>query len=193
MKAKLFFILMFLFVLSTPSYSQKQEKLWMDKVNAEGIRTIGTFYHYLNTGALDALPVGFSFWAHITGEQTIYYLSIKMRNVTFPKDGALLIKTGTDDILEFKQLYNDYDTKSTHYIPYQGVIEMGTALYESSIEDFEQLLKEGIKKVRIETTGGLIDREYKPKKIEKYKSEIEVMLNLIKTETSKKKDIYSDF
>lgn len=180
-------------IISAFTFAQNQEKLWMDKVTAEGTRTIGTFYHYINNGAFDPQPVGFSFWAMINENRTTYYLSIKMRNVTFPKGGALLIKTGTDEILEFAQLYEEYETKSTHVIPQQGVIEMGTALYESSIDVYEQLLKEGIKKVRIETSGGLIDNEYKPKKIEKYKTDLGIMLNLIKTESQKKKDIYSDF
>lgn len=185
--------IVFLLLLIPSFLFGQNEKLLMDKVSADGTRTICTFYHYINTGAMDTAPIGIAFLSTIRDGIRNYFLSIKMRNVSFTEDGALLVKTSTDEILEFRQLYNEYESESTHYIPYQGIIEMGTALYNSSIEDLEKLINEGIKKVRVETSVGLVDREYKPKRVEKHKKELEAMFQMIKSESLKQKDIYTDF
>ena len=190
MKAKLCIILAFLCVSLS---CLAQEGLLMDKPGKNGSRTIGTYYHYMTKGFTDTAPVGLSIIADITPDSTKYYLSARMSNVRFPKGGVFLIKTSLGEVLELTQLSEKYDTESIHYIPNVGVINQGIGLYPISIDQLNILNQDGISKVRIETTAEVIDREYKPKQVEKYMKEFSVMFNLVLKTLSQKKDIYSDF
>lgn len=190
MKTKLYIILSFL-CFSVSCFAQ--EKLFMDKPGKNGCRTIGTYYHYMTKGFTDTAPVGLSIIAEITSDSIKYYLSTRMTNVTFAKGGVFLIKTSEGEIIELSQLSEKYDTESIHYVPNVGVINQGIGLYAITLENLNLLNQKGIAKVRIETTSQVIDREYKPKQIEKYKKEFSDMLKLITSTLSEKKDIYSDF
>lgn len=190
MKAKLYIILASL-CISLPSFAQ--EKLLMDKPGKNGHRTIGTYYHYMTKGFTDTAPIGLSIIAESYHDSTAYYLSTRTSNVRFPKGGVFLIKTLEGEVIELTQISEKYDTGSLHYIPNHGVIDHGIGLYPITIDILNILNQDGIAKVRLETTSGVIDREYKPKQVEKYKKEFTGMFKLILESLSKKKDIYSDF
>jgi hypothetical protein len=96
-------------------------------------------------------------------------------------------------VIELIQISEKHDTASRHYVPNHGVIDHGIGLYPITIDILNILNQDGIAKVRLETTTEVIDREYKPKQVERYKKEFTAMYNLILQSLSKKKDIYSDF
>lgn len=190
MKAKLYIILAAL-CFSISSFAQ--EKLFMDKPAKNGHRTIGTYYHYMSKGFTDATPIGLSIIAESFTDSIAYYLSARTSNVRFPKGGVFLIKTMEGEVIELTQISEKYDTGSIHYVPNYGVIDHGIGLYPVTLDILNILNQGGIAKVRLETTSGVIDKEYKPKQVEKYKKEFTAMYNLILESISKKKDIYSDF
>lgn len=191
MKSKLFLILSLIFTSIT--CVAQSEGLLMDKPGKEGHRTIGTYFHYIRKGFTDTAPIGLSIIADTSPEVTDFYLSVKMSNVTFPKSGVFLIKTSQGEIIELSQISEKYETKSTHYIPHMGFIEQGTGIYPVNQDILNKLKKDGISKIRIETSTEVIDREYKEKTTEKYKKEFTYIYNLIMNTLSEKKDIYSDF
>lgn len=191
MKAKLFLILSLIFTSIT--CAAQSEGLLMDKPGKDGQRTIGTYFHYIRKGFTDTAPVGLSIIADTSPEETKFYLSVKMSNVTFPKGGVFLIKTSQGEVIELSQLSEKYKTNSTHYIPRMGLIEQGTGIYPVTQDILNKLNEDGISKIRIETSAEVIDREYKEKTTEKYKKEFTYIYNLIMKTLSEKKDIYSDF
>lgn len=190
MKAKLYIILAALCV-SISSFAQ--EKLLMDKPGKNNHRTIGTYYHYMTKGFTDTAPIGLSIIAESFTDSIAYYLSARTSNVKFPKGGVFLIKTSKGEVIELTQISEKYDTGSLHYVPNHGVINHGIGLYPITIDVLNILNQDGITKVRLETTTDVIEREYKPKQVEKYKKEFTAMYNLIIESLSKKKDIYTDF
>ena len=190
MKAKLYIILAALCVSIS---SVAQQKLLMDKPGKNGYRAIGTYYHYMSKGFTDTAPIGLSIIAEVFPDSTAYYLSARTSNVRFPKGGVFLIKTSEGEVIELTQISEKYDTGSLHYVPDHGVINHGIGLYPVTIDVLNILNQDGIAKVRLETTSVVIDREYKPKQVEKYKKEFTAMYKLILESLSKKKDIYSDF
>jgi hypothetical protein len=187
-------ILMILSALSISlSCLAQQEGLMTDKPGKDGSRFIGTYYHYMSSGFTDTNPVGLSIYSDINKKRILYFLSVRMSNVTYPKGGIMLIKTSEGEIIELKQIQNDYDTESSHYIPNVGVVKKGTGFYPITVEELNTINQDGIAKVRIETSGQVIDREYKEKQIERYKKEFSSMFSLILKSISEKKDIYTDF
>ena len=192
MKTKLFLALAIILSSSLGALAQNN-KLLVDNIDKSGTRFIGTYYNYITKGFTDTTPIGFSIMAESSSAETKYYLSVKMNNVTFPKDGILLIKTSKGEIIELSQISEKHTTKDTHYIPNHGFIETGTGLYQVDENILNLIHKDGISKIRIQTSSGLIDREYKTKNTEKYKKDFDAMYTLIKETLSQKKDIYSDF
>lgn len=192
MKTKLFLALAIILSSSLGALAQNN-KLLVDNIDKSGTRCIGTYYNYITKGFTDTTPIGFSIMAESSSAETKYYLSVKMNNATFPKDGILLIKTSKGEIIELSQISEKHKTKDTHYIPNHGFIETGTGLYQVDENILNLIHKDGISKIRIQTSSGLIDREYKTKNTEKYKKDFDAMYTLIKETLSQKKDIYSDF
>lgn len=191
MKSKLYLIL--LLTLTSITCVAQTEGLLMDKPGKDGQRTIGTYFHYIRKGFTDTAPVGLSIIAYTSPEETKFYISVKMSNVSFPKGGVFLIKTSQGEIIELSQQSEKHETKSTHYIPNMGYIHQGTGIYPVTQDILNKLNEDGISKIRIETSAEVIDREYKEKTTEKYKKEFSAMFNLIFNSLSDKKDIYSGF
>lgn len=192
MKSKLLLALIISLSTSLSALAQN-DKLLIDNIDKSGTRCVGTYYNYITKGFTDTTPIGFSIRAESSSTKTSYYLSVKMNNVTFPKDGVLLIKTSKGEIIELSQMNEKHNTKDTHYIPNHGFIETGTGLYQVDENILNIIHKDGISKIRIQTSSGLIDREYKAKHTEKYKKDFDAMYSLIKETLSQKKDIYNDF
>lgn len=191
MKTKLYALLAMLFIAIT-TFAQS-EGLLMDKPGKDGSRLIGTYYHYMSKGFTDTAPVGLSIVASIKNEDVRYYLSVRMSNVTFPKSGVFLIKTSEGEVIELSQKEDEHKTHSSTYVPNIGLLQQGTGFYPITIETLNAIEQSGITKVRIETTAEVIDLEYKEKQVKKYKKEFSTMLQLIKSSTLQRKDIYSDF
>lgn len=192
MKAKSLLSIMLFLSISFSALAQNG-KLYIDTIDKEGTRCVGTYYYYIMKGFTDTAAVGLSIMAEVSTTETHYFLSVKMNNVTFPKEGVFLIKTSKGEIIELSQLQNKYKTEDIHYVPNHGFFQTGTGLYLVDENILELLHKDGISKIRIQTSSGLIDREYKPKQTEKYKKDFDKMYSLIKKTLSQKKDIYTDF
>lgn len=169
MKSKFLLFLSLIFMSIT--CAAQSEELLMDKPGKDGHRTIGTYFHYIRKGFTDTAPVGISIIADSSPEETKFYLSVKMSNVTFPNCGVLLIKTAQGEVIELSQLSEKHETKSTHYIPNMGFSEHGTGIYPITQDALNMLEQDGISKIRIETSAEVIDREYKEKTTDKYKKE----------------------
>ena len=176
------------------------QNITLDKVNQDGSRIIGTDGYIVKTKFTDRNPLIYSLKSYVTTEgSTIFYLCISissMKSYTIPQNGILLIKTCKDDVIECKQLDESYKTEDIigKYIPLiNQSIHVSNAIYPISESDLELVIKDGIKKVRLETEFQNIDSEYNSNKSILLKEKMEIMFNLLHNALKTKKDIRDDF
>lgn len=176
------------------------QNITLDKVNQDGSRIIGTDGYIVKTKFTDRNPLIYSLKSYVTTEgSTIFYLCISissMKSYTIPQNGILLIKTCKDDVIECKQLDESYKTEDIigTYIPLiNQSIHVSNAIYPISESDLELVIKDGIKKVRLETEFQNIDSEYNSNKSILLKEKMEIMFNLLHNALKTKKDIRDDF
>lgn len=176
------------------------QNITLDKVNQDGSRIIGTDGYIVKTKFTDRNPLIYSLKSYVTTEgSTIFYLCISissMKSYTIPQNGILLIKTCKDDVIECKQLDESYKTEDIigTYIPLiNQSIHVSNAIYPISESDLELVIKDGIKKVRLETEFQNIDSEYNSNKSILLKEKMETMFNLLHNALKTKKDIRDGF
>lgn len=176
------------------------QNIILDKVNQDGSRIIGTDGYIVKTKFTDRTPLIYSLKSYVTAEDsTFFYLCISissMKSYTIPQNGILLIKTCKDDVIECKQLAESYETEDIlgTYIPLiNQSIHVSNAIYPISESDLELVIKDGIKKVRLETEFQNIDSEYNSNKSILLKEKMETMFNLLHNALKTKKDIRDDF
>lgn len=176
------------------------QNITLDKVNQDGSRIIGTDGYIVKTKFTDRNPLIYSLKSYVTTEgSTIFYLCISissMKSYTIPQNGILLIKTCKDDVIECKQLDESYKTEDIigTYIPLiNQSIHVSNAIYPISESDLELVIKDGIKKVRLETEFQNIDSEYNSNKSILLKEKMEIMFNLLHNALKTKKDIRDGF
>lgn len=193
---------LFLFVaaLFYPFLIINAQNIIIDKVNQNGSRIIGTDGYIVKTKFTDRNPLIYSLKSYITAEDsTTFYLCISissMKSYTIPQNGILLIKTCKDDVIECKQLAKSYETKDIvgTYVPsINQSIHVSNAIYPISESDLELVVKDGIKKVRLETEFQNIDSEYNSNKSILLKEKMEIMFNLLHSALKTKKDIRDGF
>ena len=176
------------------------QNITLDKVNQDGSRIISTDGYIVKTKFTDRNPLIYSLKSYVTTEgSTIFYLCISissMKSYTIPQNGILLIKTCKDDVIECKQLAESYKTEDIigTYIPLiNQSIHVSNAIYPISESDLELVIKDGIKKVRLETEFQNIDSEYNSNKSILLKEKMETMFNLLHNALKTKKDIRDGF
>lgn len=84
--------------------------------------------------------------------------------LTIDKDSKLLIRTFSGSVIELTQKNDIYSIKHDMKYPYSSDWSVVDYLvypdYTVSAEGLQKLMKEGIKKMRFETTKGMIDLEW---------------------------------
>ncbi len=187
-------------VLFSPFLTINAQNITVDKVNQNGSRIIGTDGYIVKTKFTDRNPLIYSLKSYATAkDSTFFYLCISissMKSYTIPQNGILLIKTCKNDIIECKQLAKSYETEDIlgTYIPLINQnIHISNAIYPISESDLLLVIKDGIKKVRLETEFQNIDCEYNSNKSMLLREKIEVMYNLLHDALKTKKDIRDGF
>lgn len=152
-------------LLALPMYSQE---IFEDKTSPEGMRSISTKSKMIIV--LGKGGISYSVINHVQPtDDEQYYIRIGFlsgHDFNLPKDGLLLIRTSSGDVIECKQILETYETgdpigtystitKTTdHYI---------SGLYPISISNLEKIAEYGIVKVRIDTSEGYREANYKEK------------------------------
>lgn len=123
-----------------------------------------------------------------------YNISLKttaLSPITVPKGGKLLIKLMDDSIIELSTIMEYAGTvRDVHNI--NGYVYSDYTIFPSfplSTEQIDQISK-GVKKIRLETTLDVVDKEFKKDKIGQI---ISVEYDLIKSALSQKKSFSDDF
>ncbi|MFP5142593.1 hypothetical protein ACJEEV_14390 [Bacteroides xylanisolvens] len=123
-----------------------------------------------------------------------YNISLKATSlspITVPKGGKLLIKLMDDSIIELSTIMEYAGTvRDVHNI--NGYVYSDYTIFPAfllTIEQIDQICK-GVKKIRLETTTGAVDKDFKKDKIGQV---IAVEYDLIKSALSQKKSFSDDF
>lgn len=190
---------LFLFFAITilPIITFGQSKIVMDKVDQSGYRFIGTSEEVLRNGFLDKYPMCFSLMYSTDGEIENYDLCVAIHSISslsMPKGALLLIKTGSDEVIELKQTMDEAKTKDVVGTYNSGIRVYRTyASYGITREQLHKILKGGIAKLRLETSIENIDQVYKKSKIEQSKELFAGLCDLISGKLVKSVDIREGF
>lgn len=158
-------------------------------------RSVGTYFTYVSRRSMDTQPVGIALFADITYPDSIN-TTIALRfsqALEFPKNGVLLLKTGSGKVIELSQALESYQTTRHEFIEFYGANSYSIGLYPISIGDLLTLSKEGVTKLRIELTSSVYDAEYNSKRSAKLQSIFSDFINIAASLKAFKKDIRSDF
>ena len=123
-----------------------------------------------------------------------YNISLKTTSlspITVPKGGKLLIKLMDDSIIELSTIMEYAGTvRDVHNI--NGYVYSDYTIFPAFLLTIEQIdqIRKGVKKIRLETTTGAVDKDFKKDKIGKV---IAVEYDLIKSALSQKKSFSDDF
>ena len=176
-------LFLFLAIAILPIITFGQSKIVMDKVDQSGYRFIGTSEEVLRNGFLDKYPMCFSLMYSTDGEIENYDLCVAIHSInslSMPKGALLLIKTGSDEVIELKQTMDEAKTKDVVGTYNSGIRVYRTyASYGVTREQLHKILKGGIAKLRLETSIENIDQVYKKSKIEQSKELFAGLCDLI--------------
>ncbi|MCP4141286.1 MAG: hypothetical protein GY755_13550 [Chloroflexi bacterium] len=192
-------LFLFLAIAILPIITFGQSKIVMDKVDQSGYRFIGTSEEVLRNGFLDKYPMCFSLMYSTDGEIENYDLHVAIHttvSISMPKGALLLIKTGSDEVIELKQTMDEAKTKDVvgTYNSLAGVRVYRTyASYGITREQLHKILDGGIAKLRLETSIENIDKVYKKSKIEQSKELFAGLCDLISGKLVKSVDIREGF
>lgn len=160
-------ILLFTTIISLSS-SVFAQKIELDKID-NGERTIMCSHENVRS-MKDKVVFSVALGANQNKSgETIYNLSLKTTAsspITVPKSGKLLIKLMDDSIIELSTLMEYAGTvRDVHNI--NGYVFSDYTIYPAFILTTEQIevIKNGVKKIRLETTTGNIDKDFKKDKI----------------------------
>lgn len=172
MKKFFSFVLFCLFTIS--SFSQQ---LYIDKMLDDSIRYVETSnICYRKFTDTQIWNYGLSCYVNDTIKSFVLCINVNSSsNINIKENGVFLIKTFTDDVVELKTSSIVFDKITLGYQynkPLVGnigtisenIIAKNIAYFPIS-EDQIILLKNGISKVRLETTSGYIEYAYKKDKI----------------------------
>ena len=184
------YIILLVLVLASISnvFAQKINK---DKMEEDGSRVILSESYNLYTKWTSA--AGF-YLAYIKNssdsEEWSFEITLNEGKLTMGRGRNLLIKTDKGDVFE---LENDKEIGPSDYD--YNVSSSGTDYYVKpsyilSEKQIKELLDSNIIKIRIETNGGSIDRDIKPKKFTKALKEMYEAICLAKTKTN---TVYDNF
>lgn len=159
--------LFIIFALSIMSLASNAQSILINTTDSEGHRHIGTKEQLIRNGLTDTHPYYMSL--SVTEiESWTYTVLLRFSELTskaFPEGGAILIKTGTGDVLEFKNLLSEKDSRdwvgrmsgNTH-------IFLNSVAFELTREQLEKTFM-GVIKIRVQTGASYYDIEYKKDKL----------------------------
>ena len=172
-------ILIFVLVmLNVVSFGQSVVK----DITKDNVRTIETS-GITARSFTDRVVWNFGLEAHksINNDSVQYILIINlntMKEIPISDKGIFLIKTFDDNILELTNLYTNHNTVTLGYSYHYPIIgNIGTIssnnlhrniAYYIITENQLKMLKNGIKKVRVETDNGYQEKEYEKDKCGKF-------------------------
>lgn len=154
---------MILFAL--PMYSQE---IFLDKTDPDGVRSITTTRKMIIVFGKGGIAYSLTNHVQPSGDEQ-YYINIGLEsghNFKIPENGLLLMRTSNGDVIECKQLLEDYQTEdpigtystitrtTTHHI---------SGVYPISLGNLEKIAEQGLIKVRIDTSEGYREVNYKEK------------------------------
>lgn len=185
------YILFLILVLANVYNGFAQQNVSKDKMEEDGSRVILSKSYNLYTKLTSAAGYYLAYVKNASGsEEWSFEITLNEGKLTIERGRKLLIKTDNGNIMELENNKeigrSDYDYNVSKY---------GTSYYISpsyiiTEEQLNELLRSNIIKVRIETNGGSIDRDIKPKKFAKSLKE---MYEAICTAKTKAHTIYDDF
>lgn len=176
---------MLLFVFWSIGYSQK---IVLDEVDSEGMRIIGCEYFTVSPTLKLSLSAYRCKGVSGLGLGVITY---RANYFIIKKNMVLLLKNIDDEVITLKAYDNFYASPEEIQPVDDNVYDSyyNISLYQITEENIKKISK-GIKKIRQETTDGLLDEVIEDETIgAKLKQEFDLMEETFKTP----KSIYSDF
>jgi hypothetical protein len=161
-----------------------------DNIDTEGWRIISSVYENLYSGWTTAASASLVTTIAPGGDTTMFLkLCLNEGKLTIDEGSALLLKLGNGNTLELKSNkvgladYNYYVSKfGTSYFVYPT--------YVITEEQIQEIIDNDVVKIRIQWTGGTIDKEIKKKKLSKMLSHT---FPALKAAAVQQKSIYDDF
>ena len=188
--------LLLLLLLASSFSIFAQAEIAIDKANEKGERTIGTkpidITKFADKTSLLASVSAISLIHN--GEKNIsYFLDMKiiaLGQIATPAKGKMLLKLSNDEVITLESEQGQEDKI--------GQIEKGLGLttyriipmYSITPQQLELIASQGVKKIRIETTGEPIEKEYRKDKLG---IAVKQQYALIKEHLSKDKKFSDDF
>lgn len=176
--------------LSSSVFAQKIE---LDKMD-NGERTIMCSHENVRS-MKDKVVFSVALCANQNKSGEIFYnLSLKTTAsspITVPKNGKLLIKLMDDSIIELSTIMEYAGTvRDVHNV--NGYVFSDYTIFPAFIVTTEQIdkIKNGVKKIRLETLTGGVDKDFKKDKIGAI---VSAEYNLLKNAFSEKKSFSDDF
>lgn len=171
-------ILLFFLLVYTTTFCFGQKILY-DRIENDSLRCVETSY-ITARNFTDRIVWNYGLKAiqntHVN-DSVNYILIINlnaMRNLGLKENGTFLIKTFKDEVIELQNVLSDISSTTLGYsyvVPVVGTI--GT-IHSNDIyrniayffinEGNLKMLNDGVKKVRVETEGGYVEKEYKKDK-----------------------------
>lgn len=155
-------------VLSLPAFAQTFDT----GKGQDGFRFTGSKAEWVRTGFTDKHPLQIGLTAYQNPEtgEWAYSLSIGVSSPVseaIPVGAALLIRTGTDEVIESYNTLEELESRD-----FKGRIVEGTSLitytnegmYPISRDNLLKISEQGVKKARLQLVGESFDSEYKKDK-----------------------------
>lgn len=178
-------LLLFTMCLFTLVCNAQQPKIVYDNINSDGTRTM--ICSYCDAPTDSEIGLSFSLSATVTNGATIYGFFVVLEtdsNITVNTGMKLLLKDNNDEVTTLSAM-----TESRKVFQDDGTFSIGI-VYRINETMLLELSKSGVKKIRVEHSGGKIDFELDSRLIPWV---IDNELPLLKEAVSTKKNIYSDF
>lgn len=162
---RLFLSAIAMVLLALPMSAQK---IFEDKTSPDGTRSISTKSKMII--ALGKGGISYSIINYVQPtEDEQYYIRIgffSAHNFNIPKEGLLLMKTASGDIIECKQILDTSETGDpvgTYSTITKTIDHHISGIYPISLSNLKKIAKDGLIKVRVDTSEGYREADYKEK------------------------------
>lgn len=182
-------------LLALPMYAQKIDS---DKTDPNGVRSISTSSKMIVVFGKGGIYYSLLNVIQPEGDEQYYISTIlpSTNDFNIPKDGLLLIKTGSNKVIECKQILEEHESSDpigTYDRTVKVITHHISGMFKVSLEDLKSIASDGIIKVRIDTSNGYRDWDYKKKNQEKSKEYFNESLANIEEAKKKSSDIREGF